>query len=95
MAKRARPDQAITEKWMGKLLTAAQEVARCEEALTVSWDELKDLIREAFSEGVLGSTIKEALVTAGLKRSGSRIYQIKFELRDQALEDREQDEEAQ
>lgn len=79
MAKRRRPDPAITAKWTEILRRLAAKLARQRKAVDETEAELGDAIRGAFDEGVLVGPIKEA---TGL--SGSRAYQIKFQLRDDA-----------
>lgn len=81
MARNPRPDPAITNRWsaeLTRLSTAA--LARKQEAAEAQ-RELHEAVRAAFAEGVLVGTMTKA---TGL--SGSRLFQIKFELRD-----REQD----
>jgi hypothetical protein len=78
MAKRKRPDPAITERWTEILRGLAQKLARRRRLVDETEEELGEAIRGAFAEGVLVGPIKEA---TGL--SGSRAYQIKFALRDQ------------
>lgn len=78
MAKRRRPDPAITAKWTEILRRLAGKLARQRKAVDETEAQLGDAIRGAFDEGVLVGPIKEA---TGL--SGSRAYQIKFALRDE------------
>lgn len=78
MAKRRRPDPAITERWTGELRPLSAKLTRRRKMVDETEAELGDAIRAAFAEGVLVGPIKEA---TGL--SGSRCYQIKFQLRDQ------------
>lgn len=85
MAKRARPDPAITARWTAELVALATAAREQREATEITETNLKEGIRGAFDEGVLVGAIKDALVEAGLEMSGSRIYQIKFELRDEQL----------
>lgn len=78
MAKRRRPDPAITEKWVEVLRHLSQKLQRRRKAADEAEAELGGAIRGAFAEGVLVGPIKEA---TGL--SGSRCYQVKFALRDE------------
>lgn len=76
MARNPRPDPAITEKWSGELTRLAGVAAKRRAALLEAQQELHDAVRAAFTEGVLVGTMVKA---TGL--SGSRIFQIKFENR--------------
>lgn len=78
MAKRRRPDPAITAKWVDTLRGLARKLAKQRQAVADTEAELGDAVRAAFDEGVLVGPQKEA---TGL--SGSRLYQIKFQLRDE------------
>jgi hypothetical protein len=78
VAKRRRPDPAITEKWVDVLRPLARKLAQRREAEQEVLDDIGVAVRGAFSEGVLVGPLKEA---TGL--SGSRLYQLKFALRDQ------------
>lgn len=77
MARNPRPDPAITNRWSAELTRLSTiALARKQEAAKAQ-RELHDAVRSAFSEGVLVGAMVEA---TGL--SGSRLFQIKFELRD-------------
>jgi hypothetical protein len=82
VAKRKKPEPAITEHWTSVLTASTQKVMRRRKAAEEAEAEREEHIRGAFSEGVLVGPIKEA---TGL--SGSRCYQIKFALRDQDDQD--------
>lgn len=77
MAKRKRPDPAVTAKWVEILRRLTAKLARQRRAVDVTEAELGVAIRAAFDEGVLVGPMKEAT-----GKSGSRLYQRKFELRD-------------
>jgi len=77
IAKRRRPDPAITEKWTNKLGQLRADVIANRAALKKSEDKLNDCVRAAFAEGVLVGPMTQA---TGL--SSSRLFQIKFALRD-------------
>lgn len=79
MAKRSRPDPAITAKWVDVLKELSLKKVRRQNAVDEVEEELGNAVRQAFAEGVLVGPMKEA---TGL--SGSRLYQLKFELRDRA-----------
>jgi hypothetical protein len=81
VAKRKRPDPAVTEKWVKELRPITAKLIRQRKAVEVTEKELGEAIRGAFDDGVLVGSLKDA---TGL--SGSRVYQYKFQLRDQALE---------
>ncbi len=81
MAKRRRPDPAITEHWTNVLTADTEKVNERRQLAAEAEGEREDHIRGAFSEGVLVGPIKAA---TGL--SGSRAYQIKFALRDSERE---------
>ena len=78
MAKRRRPDPAITDKWVRTLRATQRKLVRQQRALDETAAQRGEQVRAAFDEGVLVGPLKEV---TGL--SGSRLYQIKFELRGQ------------
>ena len=84
MAKRKRPDPAITEKWTEILRALASKLARQRKRVDETEAELGEAVRGAFAEGVLVGPMKEAT-----KKSGSRLYQLKFALRDKFARDQE------
>ena len=77
MARNPRPDQAITDKWHATLSHLAQAAEEARQDADAARHDLHVAIRSAFAEGVLVGTMVKA---TGL--SGSRLFQIKFELRD-------------
>lgn len=77
MARNPRPDQAITDRWSAELSRLANVTAERRHSLALAQKDLHHAVRAAFSEGVLVGTMVKA---TGL--SGSRLFQIKFELRD-------------
>ena len=77
MARNPRPDPAITDRWSSELSRLAGVALKRKRAAQDSQRELHDAVRAAFAEGVLVGTMVKA---TGL--SGSRLFQIKFELRD-------------
>lgn len=81
MAKRAQPDPRITDKWMGKLAVTADRLDVARKIVAALEAQRDEDVRGAFSEGVVVGALKPA---TGL--SGSRIYQIKFALRDAGAE---------
>jgi hypothetical protein len=78
MAKRRRPEPEVTERHSAIIRGLAQKRDQCRELVDEVEDEIGVAVRAAFGEGVLVGPIKESL-----GRSGSRVYQIKFALRDQ------------
>ncbi len=84
MAKRKRPDPAITEKHVRILRPLARKLERQRRAVAVTEEQIGAAVRAAFKEGVLVGAMKEATRTPGRPKgfSGSRIYQRKHELRD-------------
>ncbi len=81
MAKRRRPDPAITDKWFEILRADKQKLDRRLRAVDEAQDEMGEHVREAFGEGMLVGPMKDAT-----GKSGSRLYQLKFQLRDQERE---------
>lgn len=81
MARRKSPDPAVTDRWVDVLLLVNKEVMQRREALEQAEDNLGKAVRAAFREGVLVGPMMQA---TGL--SGSRIYQLKWALRDAGLE---------
>jgi hypothetical protein len=77
MARNPRPDPAITDRWSAELSRLAGVTAERRHSLAQAQNDLHNAVREAFAEGVLVGTMVKA---TGL--SGSRIFQIKFELRE-------------
>ena len=77
MARNPRPDQAITDRWSAELARLATITAERRHGLAKAQSDLHHAVRAAFAEGVLVGTMVKA---TGL--SGSRLFQIKFELRD-------------
>ena len=77
MARNPRPDPAISDRWTVELTKLSTAVAKKKQAAGAAQQELHAAVRAAFSEGVLVGTMVKA---TGL--SGSRLFQIKFELRD-------------
>lgn len=77
MAKKARPDPSITDKWVKQLADTA-DLLEIAHGIVAELEARRGVqVRGAFSEGVLVGALKKA---TGL--SGSRLYQLKFELRD-------------
>lgn len=77
MAKRKKPDPAITDRWVTELRQVSQRLGRRRRAVEEAELELENAVQGAFAEGVLVGPMKEA---TGL--SGSRLYQLKFAKRD-------------
>lgn len=77
MARNPRPDQEITDRWSSELGRLAGVATDKRHALAQAQNDLHHAVRAAFAEGVLVGTMVKA---TGL--SGSRLFQIKFELRD-------------
>ena len=65
-------------EWPQTPITLANKRDRRQKLVDETEDEIGDAVRAAFDEGVLVGPIKEAV-----GRSGSRVYQLKFALRDQ------------
>ena len=76
MARNPRPEQSITDRWSLELARLAGVTAEKRHDLALAQNDLHHAVRAAFSEGVLVGTMIKA---TGL--SGSRLFQIKFELR--------------
>jgi hypothetical protein len=79
MAKRARPEPAITQKWEDILRPLVQKKTRRLKLVKEVEKEIEVAVQGACSEGVLVGPLKKV---TGL--SGSRIYQLKFAERDAA-----------
>jgi hypothetical protein len=82
MARRKSPDPAITWRWVGVLRPAAEELARLRTDVEQAEQVLGKAVRAAFAEGVLVGPMMQA---TGL--SGSRLYQLKWALRDAGFKD--------
>ena len=77
MARNPRPAQEITDRWATELAVLATTAQQRKQEAQTAQTALHDAVRSAFTEGVLVGTMVKA---TGL--SGSRLFQIKFELRD-------------
>lgn len=75
MARNPRPPQEITDRWAKELAALSKAARRRKQEAAKAQAALHDAVRSAFSEGVLVGTMTKA---TGL--SGSRLFQIKFEL---------------
>lgn len=82
MAKRRRPPPEITQRWTDILRPIAQQLAQQRQQVDQTRKELGAAIRGAFNDGVLVGPLKQA---TGL--SGSRIYQMKFQLDEDHTQD--------
>lgn len=91
MAKRKKPDPAITERHVSILRPLALKLERRRKAVDETEQQLGEAVRAAFDEGVLVGPMKEATITPTRPRglSGSRLYQLKFALRDEEQQDGE------
>ncbi len=78
MAKRKRPDPAITEKHVAILRPLSLKLEAAKKLATEAQEELAEAVRTAFEDGMLVGPMKEAT-----GKSGSRLYQHKFATRDQ------------
>jgi len=77
MARNPRPDPKVADHWAARLSLLSTAVERCKHETKVAQQDLHEGVRAAFADGVLVGTMIKA---TGL--SGSRLFQIKFELRD-------------
>lgn len=77
MAKRKRPDPAITDRWVNELRQVTHGLTRRRKSVEEYELKLEETVQGAFSDGVLVGPMKEV---TGL--SGSRLYQLKFAKRD-------------